>query len=344
MRPFLTSLLGFLLLAPSLVQSQQPMLILPTENQGLLHDDPASFYQCVQRDVEGQVSQPWEGGQYGFVRNPVRFGSAIIYTRFHEGIDIRPLNRNASGEPTDVVHAIAEGKVAYTNTAAGSSNYGRYVVVEHSFDNCPYYSLYAHLSVIIVNPGDQVAQNAPLAIMGHTGEGIDRERAHVHLELNLMLNGHFNEWQSKYFPKDINLHGIYNGMNLAGLDIGRFYLQLQKNPTLTVAQFVLCGEPWYRVVVPRSPQMDLQERYPWLVQGSQTGQSWELTFDRTGLPLRIRAVEESTGEPILSCVHSSPYPQNWMTKDHIRNHGSIPALTVEGRRLIDLICPSGPLK
>src|SRR5260370_39461568 len=125
MRPFLTSLLGFLLLAPSLVQSQQPMLILPTENQGLLHDGPASFYECGQRDFEGQVSQPWEGGQYGFVRNPVRFGSAIIYTRFHEGIDICPLSRNASGEPTDVVHAIAEGKVAYTNTAAGSSNYGK---------------------------------------------------------------------------------------------------------------------------------------------------------------------------------------------------------------------------
>lgn len=333
-----------LLLTPSLVQSQTPMLILPTENQGLLHGDPASFYQYVQRDFEGQISQAWEGGQYGFVRNPVRFGSAIIYTRFHEGIDIRPLNRDAGGEPTDVVHAIAAGRVAYTNTVSGNSNYGRYVVVEHSFENCPYYSLYAHLSAITVNPGDQVAQNAPLAVMGHTGEGIDRERAHLHLELNLMLNGHFTEWQSKYFPKDINRHGIYNGMNLAGLDIGRFYLQLQKDPTLTVAQFVQSGEPWYRVIVPRSPQMDLQERYPWLVQGSQTGQSWELTFDRTGLPLRIRTVEESTTEPTLSWVHPSTYPQNWMTKGHIQNRGSAPALSSEGRRFIELICPTNPLK
>lgn len=333
-----------LLLTPSLVQSQTPMLILPTENQGLLHGDPASFYQYVQRDFEGQISQAWEGGQYGFVRNPVRFGSAIIYTRFHEGIDIRPLNRDAGGEPTDVVHAIAAGRVAYTNTVSGNSNYGRYVVVEHSFENCPYYSLYAHLSVITVNPGDQVAQNAPLAVMGHTGEGIDRERAHLHLELNLMLNGHFTEWQSKYFPKDINRHGIYNGMNLAGLDIGRFYLQLQKDPTLTVAQFVQSGEPWYRVIVPRSPQMDLQERYPWLVQGSQTGQSWELTFDRTGLPLRIRTVEESTTEPTLSWVYPSTYPQNWMTKGHIQNRGSAPALSSEGRRFIELICPTNPLK
>src|SRR5260370_30720975 len=134
MRPFFISLLGYLLLAPSLVQSQQPMLILPTENQGLVHDDPASFYQDVQRDFEGQVSQPWEGGQYGFVRNPVHFGSAIIYTRFHEGIDIRPLNRDARGEPTDVGHAIAAGKVAYTNTTAGSSDYARSGLVDDSLD------------------------------------------------------------------------------------------------------------------------------------------------------------------------------------------------------------------
>jgi murein DD-endopeptidase MepM/ murein hydrolase activator NlpD len=337
-------IIGYVWLAPNLGRGQQPMLILPTKNQGLLHGDPASFYQYVQRDFEGQVSQAWEGGQYGFVRNPRRFGSAIVFTRFHEGIDIRPLNRDAAGEPTDVIHAIAAGKVAYTNCVAGYSNYGRYVVVEHTFDNCSYYSLYAHLNIIMVKPGDHVAQNAPLAIMGHTGEGIDRERAHVHLELNLMLNGHFSEWQTKYFPKDVDRHGIYNGMNLAGLDIGRFYLELQKNPALTIAQFVQKGEAWYRVIVPRSPTMDLQERYPWLLQGSHSGQSWELTFDRTGLPLQIRAVEEQVTTPSLTWVHPSAYPQNLMTKGHIQSGGSIPALTLEGQRFIDLVCPSSPVK
>src|SRR5260370_7266952 len=108
MRPFLTSLLGFLLLAPSLVQSQQPMLILPTENQGLLHDDAASFYQCVQRDFEGQVNQPWERGQYGFVRNPVRFGSAIIYTRLHHYIDISPSNQTPNRNPPAFPHPITQ--------------------------------------------------------------------------------------------------------------------------------------------------------------------------------------------------------------------------------------------
>jgi murein DD-endopeptidase MepM/ murein hydrolase activator NlpD len=334
--------LGSLLLVPDQAESQQPLLILPTGNQGLLHGDPASFYQYVQRDFEGQISLVWEGGQYGFVRNPRRVGSAIIYTRFHEGIDIRPLNRETTGEPTDIVHAIAAGKVVYTNQIAGSSNYGRYIVVGHLFENCPYYSLYAHLSVIMVKVDDQVAQNAPLAVMGHTGEGIDRERAHVHLELNLMLNSHFGDWFKKFFPKEVDQHGVYNGMNLAGIDLGRFYVESQKNPSLTVAQFVLQGEPWYRVAVPRSEKMELPERYPWLVQGNKNGRSWELTFDRTGLPLRIEASERLVTDPKLTWVHSSPYPQNLMTKNHLQSRGSNEVLSSDGRRFIDLICPAGP--
>jgi hypothetical protein len=114
MRCHLSSLFAYLALAVNSAPGQSPMLVLPTENQALLYGDPAGFYQYVQRDFEGQITQPWEGGQYGFVRNPVRIGSAIIYTRFHEGIDIRPLNRDASAEPMDIVHAIAAGQVVYT--------------------------------------------------------------------------------------------------------------------------------------------------------------------------------------------------------------------------------------
>ena len=51
------------------------------------------------------------------------------------------------------------------------SNYGRYIVIEHQFGGCPYYSLYAHLSAVRVNIGDQVSQGDPIAVMGHTGEG-----------------------------------------------------------------------------------------------------------------------------------------------------------------------------
>jgi murein DD-endopeptidase MepM/ murein hydrolase activator NlpD len=326
------------LLLTTMAKAEPPKLILPTENAGLLTGDFAGFYQYVQRDFDGQVSQPWEGGQYGFVRNPRRIGSQIIYTRFHEGIDIRPLHRDATGEPEDIIHAIAAGTVVYTNPIAGNSNYGRYVVIEHHLDGFAYYSLYAHLNSISANVGDPVNQGSPIAVMGHTGEGIDRERAHVHLELNLLLNSRFSDWFQRYHAADFNRHGIYNGINLAGIDIGRLYLELQKNPSLTVAAFVQQGEPWYKVLVPISPRMDLTDRYSWLVEGETDLPSCEISFDRTGLPLKVRGSSEHVTQPTVTWVHPSPFPQHLLTKGFIRNHGSDYVLSEEGNQYISLVC------
>jgi murein DD-endopeptidase MepM/ murein hydrolase activator NlpD len=321
-----------------MAKAEPPKLVLPTENDGLLTGKLADFYQYVQRDFEGQVSLAWEGGQYGFVRNPRRIGSQVVYTRFHEGIDIRPLHRDATGEPEDIIHAIAAGTVVYTNPVAGNSNYGRYLVIEHHLDGLPYYSLYAHLNTITVNIGDDVNQGSPVAVMGHTGEGLDRERAHVHLELNLLLNSHFSDWFQGHHAADIDRHGIYNGINLAGIDIGRFYLELQKNPELTVAAFVQEGEPWYRVLVPISPRMDLTDRYPWLLEGESDTPSCEISFDRTGLPLKVRGSSERLTQPTVTWVHPSPFPQHLLTKGFIRNRGSNYVLSEEGSRYISLVC------
>jgi hypothetical protein len=57
------------------------------------------------------ISHPWQGGQYGFVRDPVETAAGTIYTRFHEGMDIRPMRRDARGEPIDEVRAVAGARV-----------------------------------------------------------------------------------------------------------------------------------------------------------------------------------------------------------------------------------------
>jgi murein DD-endopeptidase MepM/ murein hydrolase activator NlpD len=338
LRTKLLSLLVLLPLAYNMANAQSAKLILPTENDGLLTGNFAEFYQYIQRDFDGQVSQPWEGGQYGFVRDPRRLGSQVIFTRFHEGMDIRPLHRDSTGEPEDIVRAIVAGTVVYANPVAGNSNYGRYVVIEHHLDGFPYYSLYAHLKTISANIGDTVNQGSPIAIMGHTGEGIDRERAHVHLELNLLLNSHFSDWYQRHHAADVDRHGIYNGINLAGIDIGRFYLELQKNPDLTVAAFVQQGEPWYRVLVAVSPRMDLTERYTWLLEGGADAPACEISFDRTGLPLKVRASNEHPTQPTVVWVHSSPFPQHLLTKGFIRNQGSDYVLSETGKQYINLVC------
>src|SRR5437667_589633 len=110
-------------------------LVLPTDNDALFSGGGRAFYQYIDRDFKGVHSTPWEGGQYGFVRDPVETSAGIVYTRFHEGIDIRPLRRDANDEPLDEVRAIADGKVVHVNPVPGYSNYGKYVVIEHRRDD-----------------------------------------------------------------------------------------------------------------------------------------------------------------------------------------------------------------
>ena len=319
----------------------QPVnIILPTENHGLLTGDNAAFYQYVKRDFEGVVSTPWEGGQYGFVRNPRRCGTTVLDTRFHEGMDIRPLHRDANGEPLDVIHAIADGDVVYANNVPSASNYGRYIVIEHQFGGCPYYSLYAHLGAIEVAIGNRVSQGDPIAVMGHTGEGIDRERSHVHLELNLLLNSDFERWSKKYFRGDGNRHGNFNGQNLDGLDIARLYLELAKNSQKTIPEFFQEETTWYRVIVPASPRMDLLQRYPWLSGGQTGAQSWEISFNQAGIPLRFEAKTQTVAKPVLTWVKFSPYPYTLQTRGYIQGSGSSYLLSKDGERYLDLISPT----
>ena len=125
--------------------------------------------------------------------------------------------------------------------------------------------------------------------MGHTGEGINRERAHVHVELNLLLNDHFEEWHDTFFRTETNHHGVYNGINLAGLDLARLFTALRTDPSLTIPEFLSREEVFFKVMVPNSPHFELPRRYPWMIAGqpNEKPTSWEISFTRSGLPLRL---------------------------------------------------------
>jgi len=196
------------------------------------------------------------------------------------------------------------------------------------------------LSAIRVKTGDSVAQGDPIGVMGHTGEGIDRERAHLHLELNLLLNADFDRWSAKYFPTDPNRHGNYNGQNLDGLDIGRFYLELKKNPRLTVPEFFQEEITWYRALVPPSKRMDILQRYPWLSGGQMEAKSWDISFNQAGIPIHFAASERVVEKPVLTWVRPSPYPYALQTRGYIQGSGSIYSLSKEGERYLDLISPA----
>jgi murein DD-endopeptidase MepM/ murein hydrolase activator NlpD len=314
-------------------------LALPTDNKALLRGDSAEFYQVVERNLHGVVSYPWQGGQYGYVRDPRELGGDVVYTRFHEGMDIRPLHRDNRGEPLDEVRAMADGKVVYTNERAGASNYGRYVVIEHRWGGCPYYSLYAHLNTIGVQPAQPVKQGERIAVMGHTGTGINRERAHVHVELNLLLNTHFEAWHEATFPSETNHHGIYNGINLAGLDLPQLILALRSNPSLTIPAFLNREQAAFKVLIPNSANFELPRRYPWMIEGlpNEKPASWEVSFADSGLPLRMHPSDRAVNGAELSWVKTSPLDARYFTRGNVAGRGGDAHLTDSGKALMRLL-------
>ncbi len=314
-------------------------LVLPTDNNALFSGGGSAFYQYIERNYKGAKSTPWEGGQYGFVRDPKETSAGIVYTRFHEGIDIRALRRDARGEPLDEVRAIADGKVVHANLVPGYSNYGKYIVIEHRWGGSNYYSLYGHLSAIAVQAGDPVKRGQRIAVMGYTGAGLNQARAHVHLELNLMRSHQFEAWHDVFFKSDPNHNGIHNGMNLAGLDIARLYLALRENPSLTIPQFFDSEETFYKVTLPRSSHFELPKLYPWMVRASAgvKTSSWEVSFARSGLPLKIQPSEKEVLQPELSYIKETSADASYFTHDAIAGRGAKAHLTENGRQLMRLL-------
>jgi murein DD-endopeptidase MepM/ murein hydrolase activator NlpD len=191
---------------------------LPTANRALFDPDGGA-----ERFFVGTTAKPWTSGQFGCVRSDGR--------QMHEGLDIKCLQRDKRGEPTDAVRATAAGTVVYVNTRANLSNYGHYVILRHNVEGIEIYSLYAHLSEALVHQGAKVNAGDQIAIMGRTSnthERISKERAHVHFELNVVLNDRFAAWYRRTEPNQRNDHGNWNGHNLLGLDPRLILLAQQK--------------------------------------------------------------------------------------------------------------------
>ena len=313
-------------------------LTFPTENRALLEGDGEGFYMFVDREVQGVKTTPWEAGQYGFVRDPKVTSGGLVYSRFHEGADIKPLERSSTGEPLDTVMAAGAGRVVHVSDAPRYSNYGRFVVIEHQWDGCPYYSLYAHLNSATVTVGQQVASGAPLGRLGYTGDGIDRRRAHLHFEVNLILSHDFERWHKLIFPAEVNRHGLYNGINLAGMDVARLLLAAHKTPALSIPAFLASETVAWKGVIPATDKFVLAKLYPWMIRGDAAGvKSWDISFTSSGLPIRLEPRRETVSQPAITSVTPSKFPLHYVTKGYVSGTSKAPTLTTTGKNFLRLV-------
>jgi peptidoglycan LD-endopeptidase LytH len=239
----------------------------------------------------------WTTGSFGCVRTDG--------WQMHEGLDIRSLQHDKHGEPTDPVSATADGTVMYVNPKAGLSNYGKYVVIRHVIDGVEIYSLYAHLSDVSTKTGKSVRAGEVIATMGrtsNTSEHIGKERAHVHFELNLFVNDNFSAWFRKNMPGERNDHGVWNGQNLDGLD-PRDVLLGEHNPAkpFNLLTFIQSQTELCRVLV-RATNFSYLKRYAPLVlknpkaeKEGVAGYEVALNYNGVAFMLMPRAASEIKG-------------------------------------------------
>ncbi|HEX7260834.1 MAG TPA: M23 family metallopeptidase, partial [Luteolibacter sp.] len=239
--------------------------------------------------------------------------------------------------------SIAAGRVAHVSPVAGRSNYGKYVVVEHPWENSAVYSIYAHLAEITCQPGDPVNAGSVLGRMGYTGAGIDRTRAHCHLELGMMLSTRYEDWHRK-FGGGTNYHGPFNGMNICGAEVSRFFVEQKANPGLQFSQFIASTPVYFKVTIPAQGTPDFVKRYPWITHGSAEGAvSWEISFSATGLPVAIDPSTRAVTAPTVTSIRPSTVPHRYLTRGLVHGEGNQATLTESGHKLIALLTDDFPI-
>lgn len=129
------------------------------------------------------------------LKGPLRlmenFGGRIdpVYRRwaYHEGIDI-------SGPQGTPIYVTGDGIVELTEYSF--RGYGNQILVNHGFG---YHTRYAHLSKVLVKPGQRVKRGEKIGLMGSTGKSTG---SHLHYEV-LVRNKPVNP--VNYLSRDIEL-------------------------------------------------------------------------------------------------------------------------------------------
>ncbi len=277
MKRLLLLVLGACVIAPPTL-AQGIEVTWPTPNPAWSEGKPISAF------LQDAGTHDSASGGFGGVRSNGR--------QFHEGLDIKALERDKRGEATDAVFAAMDGVVRYVNTIVRNSDYGRYIVLEHPEHKPAIYTFYAHLASVGsgIRSGTTVRRGQTLGVMGRSAGSytIPRRRAHLHFEMGLWLTRDFQSWYDwKNFPGR-NDHGYFNGMNLMGFDPLDFLNQCRAGRINTLQDYFDHMRPAVKVRIATSQTPDFVQRYPTLVARHlpMLIAGWEIEMNWTGLPFR----------------------------------------------------------
>ena len=318
----------------------RPQAVLPWKDLRAPTARPLAPLVDMAATFQPTASGRTESALFGSVRTAERGGRDM--SSFHEGVDIAPLGRDRSGDPTDMVMAIAPGTVAYANRVAGNSNYGKYVVLLHRDPIGEVYSLYGHLADVeaSVQPGALVRPGSVLGRMGHTSStGIPGARAHVHLEIGLINNSRFATWYRA--QKLVPDHGLYHGQNFLGVDPLAFFTAQYADPALHFGRFLAALPVAFEIVLRVEQPLDFFQRYEALWHGPLVGGATVFGCTANGLPVSGRPATVAEAAALGSAV---ALVQNVNAEALGRNgchlvtrEGQSVAITAGGRRWLEVL-------
>ncbi len=285
---FLNQVLRWSLLAvvwvTTVVRAERLEIIWPTPDTRFAEGRP--WTEFVQPTASGVP----ESGLYG--------GTRSGGLQFHEGLDLKPIKRDRKGEPTDEIFAVLDGTVRHIASNPGKSSYGRYIVIEHTDQTPAMSTLYAHLSAIApgLRTGDRVTRGQVIATMGRSASGyaIPRDRAHLHFEICMWITRDFQSWYNGKKFGSRNEHGLFNGMNLIGVDPLDFYTQLRADRVDGFLNYMRQLRPALTVRVVTTKTPDFIQRYPALAPAGLPADGivggWEITLNEYGVPFQWKAL------------------------------------------------------
>ena len=126
-----------------------------------------------------------------------------------------------------------------------------------------------------------------------------------------------------------------------GIDIARLFQTYRKNPYISVAEFLAEEDPYFTVQTRRATRPEILNRHPWLgveMDLASESKSWEVSFNRSGVPLSIRPKTTSNKYNRVVWVKDSGTNHSYMTSGRLTGSGSTAKLSSKGYQFVDLIC------
>lgn len=247
----------------------------------------------IERYIQPTSSGKIESGLFGCVRSGGN--------QFHEAIDLRAQSKDKKGEATDTVLCVLPGKVAYINSVAGNSSYGRYVVVVHDVEP-GIFTLYAHLASVSeqIKVGQRVRGGSVLGVVGRSAGGyhIPKTRAHLHFEMGLRLSDRFGAWYQGQKYSSNNKHGVWNGMNLQGFNPLPLFEEVRDGTYVGMADYIKSRPTAFVLEIVTRSIPDFVDRYPALLTGPipwSGVEGWRIAFTAYGLPKSWTPLKDTIG-------------------------------------------------